>query len=133
MANLTQITALRAAIDADPAYSTMKNAAASAAFNVEDQTRIRASLSGDEIFKQTDETEFAALADIKKQIWVSFCARDVIDPGAAANLNLVKWVFGAGSATLAALKAARDETISLGVEIGFGFVGEGDVEDARKL
>ena len=99
--------------------------------NIKNRTRIRASMSGDEIFQQTDKTEFSALTSDMKQLWVSFCARDVIDPGAAANVDFVRFIFGSG-ATFNALKAARTETISLGVELGYGRVRTGHVQEARR-
>lgn len=125
---------LETEIQTDPlarGYAGMTNQGVADSLNVEDRTRIRSAMSGDELFGQTDTAEFLALTDANKQMWVSFCARDSIDPASTANIDFVKYIFGNVSDTVAALAAARVETISRGVEIGAGRVGEGDVWDVR--
>ncbi len=106
---------------------------AAAELNAANRTRIKNAMSGDEIFSATDATEFGALADHKQQIWLAFCGRDTVDPSGASNVALVNWVFGAGSTTLAALAAARLETISRVTELGLGKVATGTVQAARAI
>ena len=64
-------------------------------------------------------------------MWVSFCDRDSIDPSASANVDFVKFIFGNTGATITALIAARNESISRAEELGLGTVTEGDVWDVR--
>jgi len=100
-------------------------------FNAEDIPHVKDSLSGEEIFAVTDATEFAGLTEHKRQMWMSFCGRDSIDPEGPANVALVQWVFGAGSDTIAALAAARTELISLATQEGLGTIYTGHIQQAR--
>jgi len=112
-------------------YSGMTNAEATADLNTAYRTQTRASMSGDEIFTQTDATEFAALTDHKRLAWISWCGKESIDPANAANVAFVQWVFGAGSETVGNLASGRVENITRADELGLGSVDEGDVERAR--
>lgn len=107
------------------------DATAAGQLNAVNRTKIKASMSGDEIFGATDGTEFGALTDLKKQIWMSFCGRETVDPQGSANVALVNWVYGAGSDTLTALAAARSDNVSRAVELGLGVIKEGNVSEAR--
>jgi len=93
--------------------------------------RLLGSMSGDELFCNTDLGEFAGLTVEQKQLWVSFCARDVIDPSQAANVAFVVWLFGEGSATVSALNAARREDVTRWAYLRLGDVTAGHVESAR--
>lgn len=103
------------------------------AYNADDQlaadelnalnvTRIRASMTGAEIFAATDPAEYAALAlpELKSQ-WLAFCAIGEHNPevGGLAQQFVVS-MFTGGSNTVAALGAARQETISRAVELNLG-------------
>ena len=99
--------------------------------NAVNRTRIRESMSGDEIFQQTDKVEFASLTTEKQQLWLAFCGRDQIDPSKDANIDFVKWVYGDGSNTVSNLNTARTEQVSRFVEIDLGVVAPGHVENAR--
>lgn len=94
-------------------------------------TRIKAEMSGDDVFQQTDPAEFSSLADTKKQLWLAFCARDFLSPSNSANVAFVKFIFGDLSVSQGNFITARLESISRGENLGLGFVGEGDVWDAR--
>lgn len=100
--------------------------------NALNRTRVRGSMSGDDLFQQTDSTEFAALTDAKKQLWLAFCGRDSVNPS-GANVVFVQWVFGGGSATVTALNAARQEAISRATELGLPVIREGHVQQARAM
>ena len=88
------------------------------------------SLSGDQLFTATDATEFAALTDVKKQLWVSWCNSDR-DPHNAANVAFVNYIFGAGSNTIGSLAVLRMRDVSLFQKEGLGLVRVGDVQKAR--
>jgi len=96
-------------------------------------TRIRANMTGSEIWKVTDHTEFELLTDIQRDEWLAFCAIDDQDPEAGGLAqDFVVGIFGSG-ATLTALAAAREELISQGMVLGVGNVSLGDVQNARAL
>ncbi|MFQ5622427.1 MAG: hypothetical protein ACE5FS_03425 [Paracoccaceae bacterium] len=127
---------LKAEVTTDPlgrGYSAMTDAEVATSLNVADRQRAREQMSGDEVFQQTDGTEFAGLTDTKRQLWVAFCARDGIDPRAPANRNFVKFIFGAGAKTVSTLEAARMETVSRANELGAGVIKPGDINHARSL
>ena len=117
----------------DARYAGMTDAEAAASLNTLDIDRVRASMSGDEVFCQTDPGEFAGLTDAKKSLWLAFCARDSINPKDGANIEFVKWIFGDESTTVSRLSTARMETISLATELGLGFVYPGHVQTARMM
>lgn len=112
-------------------YSAMTDEAAADSLNTADRTVGKSSMSGDELFQQTDSTEFTGLTAGKQQMWVSFCARDSVDPHAAANVTFVQFIFGAGD-TLTALSAARDTTVSRASELGIGEAKVGHIQEARR-
>jgi hypothetical protein len=95
-------------------------------------TRNKSSLSGDDLFKNTDDTEFAGLTDHKRGIWVSWCNTDR-DPFDTANVAFVLWVFGGGSTTISNLSAARVEAITRAQLIGVGTATLRDVARARLI
>ncbi len=70
------------------------------------------SMTGDEIFQATDAAQWDGLTDSQKNQWLAFCGRDSIDPFGAANVALVTAIFGGGSATVTALQALRQETVT---------------------
>ena len=111
------------AYDADAAI-------AAGELNAVNRTKIKSSLSGNDLFTATDATEFAALTDVKKQLWVSWCNSDR-DPSDAANVAFVNFIFEPASTTLSNLAAIRSEDVSRAVELGLGFVYPGHVENAR--
>jgi len=101
--------------------------------NAVNRTRVKTSMTGDAIFAATDATEFAGVSEHKRIVWLALCGRAENDPPGAANIALVNWIFGSSSETLDALAAARKEDISRAVELGFGHVQAGDVQQARAL
>ena len=131
---MANIALIAAELTNDPlvrGYSGMSDEQVAGSLNAVNRTKNLASFSGDELFAATDGTEFAALTDAKKQLWVSFCGRDSISPFGASNVAFVQWVFGGGSTTVSSLSALRTETVSRAVELGIGFVSPGSVQEAR--
>jgi len=104
--------------------------AAAAQGNTVDMEENINSLSGDQLFTSTDATEFAALTDVKKQLWVGWCNSDR-DPHNAANVAFVTFIFGGGSATIAALALLRKRAVSLFAKEGLGNVTTANVKEAR--
>lgn len=113
-------------------YAAMSDQAASDDLNTAYRTRNRTSMTGDEVFSNVaSRADWDALTDHKQLAFLSLCGRDTIDPFGAANVELVKSVFGDASATVANLSAARVESITRAVELGVR-VGPGLVEEARR-
>lgn len=94
------------------------------------RTRNRTSMSGREFKDAWDQTEFLALTDAKKDILYSMASRDDLDPF-GIDAAVVQDIFPAAGATITALAAARVETVSRAVELGFGNVTYGTVQAAR--
>lgn len=112
-------------------YAALSDADAAAALNAVNRSVNVYTLTGDDVFGATDAGEFDALTDNARLMWLSFCARQEIDPFAQANLNFVTSIFGAGSITLTALGAIRTKTISRAEELGLGTVEEFDITEVR--
>ncbi len=123
-------------IDTDPltrGYSGMTDVQVADSLNVKDRTRIKSTMSGEEIFKASVVVELEALTPTQLQLWVTFTRADNIDPSDAVNVALVKVIFGSSSDTIMALAAIRQELISRGTEIGIRKIGPGYVADARRI
>lgn len=90
----------------------------------------RESMTGSEIINALDKTEYLALSDVKKdRVW-QVCHLGTVNPfGVEADLFID--IFGAGSASITALQAARQDDVSRAVELGFGVVKVGYVQQAR--
>ncbi len=129
------IDVLRTELTNDPlarGYAGMTADSAAASLNTVNRTRARASMSGDEVFQATVTAEWTSMSAANRTLWLSFCARDVINPAAAANIAFVQFVFGSGSATVTALNAARQEAVSRATELGIGRIEPGHVLEARR-
>ena len=130
--------ALKTELTTDPlarGYAGLSDAEATA--NINDDTTAalkrtlpKGGLTGDELFTATAAGEFAALADARQQMWVSWCGTSR-DPYNAANVAFVRYIFGADSATQANLQALRVRTVSRAVELGLGKQRVGDIQMAR--
>ena len=106
---------------------------AAAELNALNVTRIRANMTGSEIWAVTDHTEFAALTDIQRDEWLAFCAIDNQNPEAGGLAQeFVIGIFGAG-VTLTALATKREEVVSQGIILEVGNVTLGDVQNARNI
>ena len=100
--------------------------------NAANITRIKASMTGEEVFQATVMSEYKALGADKKAQWLAFTNRDSINPEAGGRAQeIVVDIFGAGSQTVAALAAARNETVSRATVLGLGRVRAGDIIVAR--
>ena len=129
-------TALIAELRDDPAgigYTAMTDQEALDALKAATVQRIRSSMSGHELFVNTVAAEFAVLTEHKQILWISFCSGDSVDPGNAVTVDFVKWIFGAGSQTVAALAEARKEQIPRVVHLGIAEVQIGNVTSAREI
>ncbi len=120
-------------------YSGMDDSQVAVDMNTKYRSRNRTSMSGSEIWDNTDPAEFAALEDgadtsgkserNRKLEWVSFCGINNHDPFGSSKEFVID-IFGIGTTT-ANLDAVRVETISRGVELELGIIKVGHVQMAR--
>ena len=113
-------------------YSTMSDQEATDDINTKYRTRNRTSMTSSEVWQAIDIPELRALADGDRSLVMAVLQFDQIDPfGNEVALFLA--LFGAGSATITALAAARVEPISRAVELEIRLipVRRGHVENAR--
>ena len=97
-------------------------------------TRERLTMSGSEIRSAIDATEYGTLSDAKKSQFLSFTSNDNLDPRSGSMDETIFLDIWAGKAiTIAALSTLRNETISRAVELNFGTINTGDVQNARAL
>ncbi|HUT92498.1 MAG TPA: hypothetical protein VMY37_23595 [Thermoguttaceae bacterium] len=105
-------------------------AVAAGQLNAVNRTRNRASMTGSEIINAVVPSEWNALTDAERQtVWNILHLGDVNPFGVEATL--LTSTFGAGSATITALAAARKDDVSRADELGLGTVYPGHVENAR--
>jgi len=130
-------TALKAELDAghpDTGAYDVDSQLAADDINLVNRTRIKASMSGQAMFENTDNAEYGALSDSKKSEWLGFCGIDSHDPKTNGPAHLfVEYVFGNPSATRTNLLDARTEDVSRAIELGFGAVRGIDIKKARAL
>ena len=100
--------------------------------NAVNQTRIKASISGSELFKATSKVEFASLPAAQQSAWRETCAIAEHDPsqGGITEATVLD-IFPVQGATVAALQAARNETVSRAEVLGLGKVTMSHVLEAR--
>ncbi len=107
------------------------DAIAAEQLNAVNRTRNRNSMTGSEVLNSIDSGEWSTrTAEQKQVIWDIVHLGDVNPFGVEATL-ITDAFSGAGGLTMAALAAARLEPISRAVELEFGFVKVGYVEQAR--
>lgn len=100
--------------------------------NAENVTRIKATMTGFELMENTDATEYSALTADGKVQWLSLCGQDTVNPEAGGVIqDIVIDIFGGGSATVTALAAARQETVSQATALGLPLVNSLHVQSAR--
>lgn len=127
------IDALKAELISDPlgrGYAAMSDEEAAASLNVKDRSRDKTSMNGREVLAQVDLSELKTKTDAQIQHVLTICGYQDIDPDGPVKDIFVN-IFGGTSATIAALAAARVETISRGMEIDVGKVKPGNVQEAR--
>lgn len=129
---MSKYSILRDELTNDPlsrGYSGMTDEQKIADLNTAYRTQNKSSLTGDEVFSQTDTTEYTALTDTEKQLWLAFCGRESIDPFSAANVTFVTNLMG--STTIASINSIRTTPITRAQELGIGEVGVGLLQIAQ--
>jgi len=126
---------LKAHIDSDPdvrGYVGMTDEEVSIDLHVPDRhTRIRNSMSRNEVIEAVVPAEYSALSDAKKAEFWGLIGVDNIDPSGNSAL-VVQDIFGA-STTVTNLNTARQESVNDAEYYELGDVTPGDVTQARAL
>ncbi len=94
------------------------------------RTRNRTRMSGRQVQAEVVDVEYNALSADKKSQFLALTASDDLDPF-GLGANIIKDIFGGGSATLTALQTARVESITRAVELELGQVKSRHVGYAR--
>ena len=130
------LDALKAELTNDPlvrGYSGMSDQAAADDLNGVYRTRNRSSMTASEVLNAVDAGEYTVLtAGNKDRLWQLLAIGELNPFGVEATLMI--GIFGAGSVTITALQAARQEAVSRAVELELGSgLGTGLVAEARRL
>lgn len=125
---------LNSEITSDPAglgYAGKNDAQIAALLNAINQTSQRDIIPAYEILEAMDATEFAALSAAQKTIYQIFISAGSVNIKGANTRAAFGAMFGAGTATRAAILALRDVQRSRADALGLGLVTAGDVFLAR--
>lgn len=125
---------LKAEITDDPlsrGYSGMSDIEVANDMNTVYRNTIRPTVSGSEIFNETDDVEYAALTDAQKASWDRLCGIDSIDTSSGVAKAREAELFGAATTTRSNLTALRNPPASRATELGLSKVREGHVQMAR--
>jgi len=128
---------LKTELASDPlarGYSGMSDEAVAVSLNTEDRAFQLTSVPGSAIFNAIVPSEFSALlATTQLLVRDVFSLGDSVDVSAGTNTRQVLLnAFGVGTTTRANLVALVSKLRSRGVEIGFGRVEVGHVQEARR-
>ena len=129
------MSALSEEITNDPklaGYSGMTDQEVVISLNTLYTNQNKASMAGSELMDNQNSAEFTALTDSKKSQWLALCAIDSVDPFGQV-VEVVKDIWGNGSATVSNLAAARLVLVSRATELGLGVVTLGQVTANRGL
>lgn len=132
------LVALKSELTTDPlarGYSGLGDEAAANNLNTVNRTRERPTVTGAQIYNALDPAEFTALSAANQtKVRDIFGLGGDIDVRTGRNARVVLLsLFGAATATRAALAALVQEPCSRAVELGLGTVTPSDVADARRL
>ena len=108
------------------------DAIAAEQLNTVNRSRDKTSMTGSEILNAIDKAEYLALSEADKDRTWKLLHLGTLNPF-GVEAELIANIFGGGSATVAALKAACKEDISRANERGFGTIYEGHIQQARAM
>ena len=126
---------LKAEIETDPlseGYASMTDEQICASLNAETRSAHVAILTPTEIINAIVYSEWTAKTAAQQQVIWNLLGMGQINPW-GIEASIFTTVFGAGSATIAALAALRVKKISRAEELGIGRVEVGHLIDARAL
>ena len=127
---------LRVELDTDPlnrGYTSMSDEEVAADLNTVYRTITRDYVSGWEIFNITNNTEYATLTDAQKASWDALCGIENIDTASGVAKAKEAELFGPGTTTRSNLIDLKTTDVSRAVELGFGEVTVGQIQEARRL
>ncbi len=98
--------------------------------NAMNRTRNKTSMTGSEVINAIVPAAWNALTAVDQQKVWNIAHLGTVNPFNIEATMLMD-IFGAGSDTITALKAARVNNVSRAEELGFGLVKTGHIEQAR--
>lgn len=127
---MSKYTIIKNELDNNPGlYGSKTDQEVVVELNVVNKERNRTSMSRSEIYENIESSALTGLTSLKLDK-LNLALSDVVDPfGNAAQVFID--VFGGGSATIAALQAARVETVSQATILGISKVKLGEIEEVR--
>lgn len=129
------INALKTELDTDPltrGYSGMTAEEAADSLNTVNRTKPQ-SVSSAEAQAAVVATEYLALADALRDLWLAILTTGTIDVNNANIVAQVREVWDVGTTTRTNLAALATRAVSRAEEIGLPRVKPGHVEEARRL
>ena len=114
-------------------YAAMDDAAAAADLNIAYQSQERTVIPAHEIVDALVVAEWAAITDLQRTTIGLIVSAGSVNVQNANVRDAFLDAFVGGTTTRANLAAIQTEQVSRGVELGLGFVGMADVEDARRI
>lgn len=115
---------------AQPAYDGLTDQQIADKVNTDTITENKSLMSSSDVLNAIDKTQWDGLSDIdQRKIWDVLHMGDVNPFGIEAQIFID--VFGAGSATILALQAARKITLTVAKSLGFDSVSDQMVFNAR--
>jgi hypothetical protein len=114
-------------------YGALSDAQAADELNTVDKSENRASMSGSEIWENTDSTQFndVGISDTKRAQWLALCGIASIDPFGPAVAVATEIFVGVAGNTLSNLSTARTDTVSRAGQLGLSNVQPEDIRIAR--
>ena len=137
MTNDEKYAAIRVELDAghpDTGAYNVDDALALAEINAVNRT-VEKTTSPEEAKDATDATEFNALPDADKNLWVGVLTWPTINLNAGIGLATATgiWSGVAGTITRPALIATSSHLVGRSTELGLGVLNIGDIQNARAL
>ena len=114
----------------EPRYAAMTAEEAADDLNTPRIDRNRASMSRSEIMQVVAPSAYSGLRGDDLVAFWGLLSVESLDPSGVEAAVMIN-IFGAGSATITALAAARIETVSRALELGLATVRVGHVAEAR--
>ena len=130
---MTDFVKLKAVLDGDvPTFGALNDADAATELNASDKSHNLPAMTGKQVKDLIDVSEWNARADAEKQLVLTMCGRDDLDPF-GIDAQIFQDAMAGATATLAALNSARTITTSTAFINGLGTVSPIDVTYARAL
>lgn len=114
-------------------YDPLTDQEVAGALNLPSVIKVKATITGSELYSATDGSEFSLLSDLQKLQWLSLCNFRELDPDNGTPAHSLAIDLFPASTTLSNLSTIREELVSIAENNGFPVVRAEDVRLARLL